>query len=116
MASKPRPRFTSRCLPPQKISLRFNHKFHLKQGASCKTCHPGAFTSNSPNDLLIPQGVACDACHGTDHSDASKVTPGDDENGKCGFCHVGYQPGDGNRVARLDLPRANMVFTHQKHL
>jgi hypothetical protein len=102
--------------PPQKITLRFNHKFHVQQGATCKTCHGGAFTSSSSHDALIPLGTVCDACHGTDHSDLNKVTPGDDEPGKCGFCHTGYVAQDGNRVPRLDMPRANMVFTHQKHL
>lgn len=102
--------------PPQKITLRFNHKFHLKQGATCTTCHKAALGSDSVNDSLIPQGVVCDACHSTDHSDLGKVTPGDDEPGKCGFCHTGYQPQDGNRVPKLELPRANMVFTHKKHL
>jgi hypothetical protein len=36
--------------------------------------------------------------------------------GKCGFCHVGYKPADGNLVARFELPRPNMVFNHKKHL
>jgi hypothetical protein len=102
--------------PPQKLTLRFNHKFHLKQGATCKTCHAAAFDSGSVNDSLIPQGIVCDACHSTDHSDLGKVTPGDDDFGKCGFCHIGYQPQDGNRVPKLEMPRANMVFTHKKHL
>ncbi len=102
--------------PPQKLTLRFDHRFHLKQGTTCLTCHKAAVESSSVNDSLIPQGVACDACHSTDHSDLSKVTPGDDDMGKCGFCHNGYQPQDGNRVPKLELPRANMVFTHKKHL
>ena len=102
--------------PPQKITLRFNHKFHLKQGATCKTCHGAALKSTSASDSLIPEGTTCDACHGTDHGDLGKVTPGDDEPGKCGFCHQGYKAADGNRVARLEMPRANMHFNHKKHL
>jgi hypothetical protein len=35
--------------------------------------------------------------------------------GKCAFCHVGYKDGDGNKVADFVIPRANMVFSHQKH-
>jgi hypothetical protein len=101
--------------PAQHLTVRFNHKFHVGQGASCKTCHPGASTSQSVNDHLIPPGTVCDACHMTDHSDLNKVTPGDDESGKCAFCHVGYAAGDGNKVARLELPRANMVFNHKAH-
>jgi hypothetical protein len=115
-ASGPDPGPSKVIFPPQKVTLRFNHKFHLKQGTTCKTCHSSAFTSDSTSDVLIPPGTACDACHSTDHSDLAKVTPGDDEPGKCGFCHRGYQPGDGNKVARLELPRANMAFTHKKHL
>jgi hypothetical protein len=115
-ASSPDPGPSKVIFPPQKITLRFNHKFHLKQGATCKGCHGAAFGSSSASDSLIPAGTVCDACHSTDHSELGKVTPGDDEMGKCAFCHLGYQPADGNRVARLDMPPANMNFTHKKHL
>jgi hypothetical protein len=52
----------------------------------------------------------------TDHTDLNKVTPGDDESGKCAFCHVDYKDSDGNHVARFEIPRANMVFNHKKHV
>ena len=52
--------------PPQKLTLRFNHKFHVEQQKmQCKTCHAGATTSESVADRLTPKGTACDACHGT---------------------------------------------------
>jgi len=101
--------------PPQQLTIRFNHKLHLSQGATCKTCHPGAMTSASVSDHLIPKGTVCDSCHLSDHTNLSKVTPGDEASGKCAFCHIGYKESDGNTVARLVVPRANMVFNHQKH-
>jgi hypothetical protein len=106
--------------PPQEITLRFNHKFHTQEAngpkLKCETCHKGATSSESVNDKLTPSGAVCDSCHMSDHTDANKVTPGDDEEGKCAFCHVGYKDGDGNKVARFELPRANMVFNHKKHV
>jgi hypothetical protein len=102
--------------PPQKLTIRFNHKFHVQeQKLQCKTCHPGALTSSSVADRLTPKGTQCDACHGTDHDDLSAVEGGDDEEGTCNFCHVGWKPGDGNRVARFEIPRPNMIFDHKKH-
>lgn len=103
--------------PPQQLTIRFNHKLHMGKdvGASCRTCHAGAYTSASVQDHLTPPGRLCDACHKSSHDDANKVTPGDDAKGQCAFCHVGYKDGDGNVVARLGLPRANMVFNHKKH-
>ncbi len=101
--------------PMQRLTVRFNHKFHVEQGAACKSCHPGAVSSASVQDKLIPAGTQCDSCHASDHSNLSAVKPGDDTMGQCAFCHVGYKPGDGNRVATLELPRANMVFNHAKH-
>jgi hypothetical protein len=103
--------------PTQQIPLRFNHAKHVSKevGATCKTCHAKANTSEHVGDSLIPSGVVCDACHSTDHDDLTKVKAGDDEMGKCGFCHLGYKPGDGNAVAELALPRANMVFNHKVH-
>jgi len=106
--------------PPQHTTLRFNHKFHVSEPngpkMKCVACHKAAATSQSVKDNLIPPGDTCDACHMTDHSNPNKVTAGDDESGKCGFCHVGYKNGDGNLVARFETPRANMVFNHAKHV
>jgi Cytochrome c7 and related cytochrome c len=102
--------------PPQKLTIRFNHKFHvLEQKLQCKSCHEGALTSHSVSDVLTPKPTLCDGCHGTEHANLNKVSAGDEEMGKCGFCHVGYKDGDGNRVAKFFIPRPNMVFDHQKH-
>jgi hypothetical protein len=104
--------------PEQHIGLRFNHAKHLGKdiGAQCKTCHRLALTSTSARDSLIPTGDACDACHSTDHSDTTKVKPGDEAMGQCGFCHLGYKPNDGNTVAALEMPRANLLFNHKAHV
>ncbi|HEY1693480.1 MAG TPA: cytochrome c3 family protein [Polyangiaceae bacterium] len=104
--------------PVQHVTLRFNHAKHLSKdvGATCKTCHTKAFTSGSSQDVLIPKGTTCDACHSTDHGNTNAVKPGDDAMGQCGFCHLGYKPTDGNAVAELSMPRANLVFDHRKHI
>jgi hypothetical protein len=103
--------------PPQKLTVRFNHKFHIEQQKlQCKTCHAGAMTSESVADRLTPKGTTCDACHGTSHDDLNGVTPGDDASGKCNFCHLGYKEGDRNLVAKFEIPRPNMVFNHKKHV
>ncbi len=103
--------------PPQKLTIRFNHTFHVKdQKLKCETCHKAALTSQSVQDVLTPKPTLCDGCHGTDHANLDKVREGDDASGQCIFCHVGYRPGDGNKVARFSIPRPNMVFTHEKHI
>jgi hypothetical protein len=103
--------------PPQKLTLRFNHKFHVQtQKLRCESCHKGALASQSAQDVLTPKPALCDGCHGTDHSDLNKVEAGEEASGQCNWCHVGYQPGDGNRVAKFQIPRPNMVFDHKKHL
>ena len=103
--------------PPQGLTIRFNHAKHMAKdiGATCKTCHPGAYKSKSVTDSLIPSGEVCDACHQSSHDDLSKVGAGDDAMGKCAFCHLGYKNGDGNAVAQLALPRANLLFDHKAH-
>ncbi len=106
--------------PPQHPTLRFNHRFHVTDPSGpkvkCDTCHKGVMTSESAQDELVPKGDVCDNCHMSDHSNLAKVTPGDDESGKCAFCHVGYKDADGSRVAAFQIPRANLVFNHEKHL
>jgi hypothetical protein len=102
--------------PPQSMPIKFNHKFHItEQKLKCVNCHTRAATSDTSVDPLLPGPAICDGCHGTDHSDLNKVTAGDDASGKCAFCHVNYNDGDGNRVARVIVPRPNMTFSHQKH-
>jgi len=72
--------------PPQKMTLRFNHKFHVSdQKLKCESCHKGALTSESVQDRLTPKGTTCDGCHGTEHGDLNKVSAGDDEMGQSGF-------------------------------
>jgi hypothetical protein len=103
--------------PIQQMTVRFNHAKHMSKdiGATCKTCHPGAYKSKSAADSLIPQGTVCDACHQTDHDNLSKVGAGDDAMGKCAFCHLGYKDADGNAVAQIAIPRANLLFDHKAH-
>jgi hypothetical protein len=104
--------------PPQQLTVRFDHKKHLSKdvGATCKTCHSAAYKSASAQDKLTPGGTLCDACHGTDHTNLDKVIAGSDATGQCGFCHQGYSPANGNTVAHQEMPRANLLFDHKKHV
>jgi hypothetical protein len=104
--------------PTQQITIRFNHKLHMSKdiGSTCKTCHSKSATSNSAQDSLIPAPTVCDACHQSAHDNLAKVEAGPTAMGKCAFCHVGYKDGDGNGVAPLSLPRANLLFPHKKHV
>ncbi len=102
--------------PAQKITIRFNHKLHLaNESTTCRTCHEGAVTSAVATDRLLPAPAKCDGCHQSDHSNLNVVGAGPDDKGGCAFCHLGYKEGDGNRVAQMVFPQANLVFDHQKH-
>ena len=106
--------------PVQTLTVRFNHKLHVGKdvGATCRTCHAAAYGSGSVSDRLLPSPLVCDSCHKSDHSDMNKVVagPATTPNGQCAFCHNGYKPSDGNAVAKMVMPRANMVFNHKKHV
>jgi len=103
--------------PPQQLTIRFNHKKHVKElGLSCTTCHDKAKKSSHAKDSLLPPPTRCDACHGSDHRNLSKVTTDDDAlMGQCGFCHLGYKAADGNRVARMSIPLPNIRMNHAAH-
>jgi len=104
--------------PPQQLTVRFNHKKHVKElSLTCTTCHERAKTSTESRDSLLPKPTRCDACHGSDHRDLGAVKTDDDALiSQCGFCHIGYQPGDGNKVARLVVPRPNLKMNHAAHV
>jgi hypothetical protein len=104
--------------PVQHVTLRFNHAKHMAKPieSTCKTCHASAYRSATSQDVLVPKGTTCDACHETDHDDLKAVKPGEEAKGQCAFCHLGYRPSDGNAVAELRLPRANLLFDHKAHV
>jgi len=104
--------------PPQAITIRFNHEKHVKDlKQTCKSCHAGAYTSESVNDRILPKPAeTCDNCHDVDHSDLNHVQAGTDANGQCTFCHLGDKAGEGGKVAAMIIPTPNLRFTHKKHL
>src|SRR5262245_40392394 len=77
--------------PPQSLTLRFNHKKHVKDlKQTCKVCHAAAYSSDVASDRLLPKPAdTCDGCHDVDHSNLSAVKAGTDANGQCNFCHLG---------------------------
>ncbi len=103
--------------PAQQLTIRFNHRLHVKEvGLSCTDCHVSARSSRNSADVLLPAATRCDACHGSDHGDLANVRGKPDELGsQCGYCHIGYAEGSGNRVRRLGLPRPNLHFSHAAH-
>ncbi len=104
--------------PPQDITIRFNHQRHVKAlGMSCATCHEKTRTSHDAAESMLPKGTRCDACHGSDHRDLTRVRPDPKEQmGQCAFCHMGYSSSAGNRVAVLSLPKPNLRFDHARHV
>ena len=103
--------------PAQKIPLRFNHRLHVgRLGMTCLQCHRRASSSHRSSDRLLPSASVCDRCHGTVHRDFAAVRADETKLiGQCGYCHRGYRPEDGNRVARVVLPPPHLRFDHAVH-
>jgi hypothetical protein len=103
--------------PPQKLTIRFNHRLHVKQlGLGCISCHQRATTSTSSADRLLPAPVGCDGCHGSDHRRLEAVQSDPERHiAQCGFCHLGYDPAAPARVARLVLEPPALKFDHARH-
>jgi len=103
--------------PEQRLNLRFNHQKHvIELGVPCLGCHGRAASSRRSSDSLLPSPTRCDACHGTDHRNLHRVSNDSRKVSQCGFCHLGYQASDGNRVRPNSFPPPNLRFDHQKHL
>ncbi len=91
--------------PPQRVPLRFDHALHLGPvGLTCVACHAEARTSDASRDRLLPAGTACDACHGTDHSDLLRVTAPDTP--------VPYSP----PLEEFFLPNKEKILKAARHL
>jgi Cytochrome c7 and related cytochrome c len=84
----------------QQSDLIFSHKFHLQEAeAQCTDCHQAVYTSQSPQDNLLPSMQTCYNCH-------------DEKNTDCKVCHT-------NPDAARDVPRIVQFreeFAHQVHL
>jgi hypothetical protein len=104
--------------PEQELTIRFNHTRHVKElGLTCTTCHEKTRTSHSAAESMLPKATRCDACHGSDHRDLTRVKADPtDAMGQCAFCHLGYSAVDGNRVRQLSLPKPNLRFDHSVHV
>lgn len=110
---------SEKVFPPQSLTIRFNHTWHvkkLKQG--CKVCHGQAYKSVDSKDRLMPDPAkTCDNCHDSDHSVLTKVSGGtEDKNGQCSFCHIGEDAGRGGNVAHMIIPEPNLRMNHKAHL
>ncbi len=112
-ASDPDPGPSPIIFPAQSMPIRFNHGLHLAKGAVCTDCHPGGRTSHRSADSLLPTGIACDHCHGTDHLHAKTgtVTGNELPISACATCHLG----DAQRPAPMRVPLPNLKFDHAKH-
>ena len=117
--SKTSPLPSDEIFPPQQITIRFNHRKHVKEiggKQTCKDCHAAAYTSLDADDSLFPKPAKCDTCHDVDHSDPKNVKAGEDPNGLCTFCHLGENAGAGGKVAPVVVPKPNLRFPHKKHV
>jgi hypothetical protein len=96
--------------PLQRLPLTFSHAKHLARGTQCAACHPGATSSQSAVDNLIPTEVECRACHAIDRADVTKAaTPA----AACIACHPGFQPD--RPVERVYLTPPPLKFAHSAH-
>lgn len=109
---------SDRIFPPQQLTVRFNHKKHVKElEQTCKVCHAAAYKSKHSGDSLLPDpSKTCDNCHDADHSNLAEVTTGGDPTGQCSFCHLGEKAGESGRVAKLVIPEPNLKMNHAAHL
>jgi hypothetical protein len=104
--------------PPQTVTIRFNHKLHIKQfKQTCKVCHAAAYKSGKAADRLLPEPAkTCDNCHDVDHSNLNKVQGGEEPDGACTYCHLGENAGKDGRVAKMIIPKPNLRNNHKLHL
>lgn len=99
--------------PTQTIPLHFSHQAHMAlPQITCERCHSNSTRSDQASDSLVPTESACTPCHAIDRSDPNKVaTPG----ASCATCHATFDPSHPERIERVQIPPANIRFSHQRH-
>jgi hypothetical protein len=99
--------------PAQNIPLRFDHALHLEAGADCATCHDSTRKSESTRDRNLPGHEECESCHDIAAAQKGEKT---DPPSSCGTCHPGFDVTVRKEPAKLELPPANLHFSHKLHL
>ncbi|MBI5513605.1 MAG: cytochrome c3 family protein [Deltaproteobacteria bacterium] len=108
------PRPPSRAIyPTQTIPLRFDHSRHLRLGGmTCQRCHTNAHTSDNVGDRLTPTEGTCLPCHAIDRGEPLRQRA---PTARCDGCHEGWDPSRPLRVERVQVPAANLRFSHRAH-
>lgn len=85
----------------QKASIKFSHKFHVKDsGISCTDCHSGATTSKFASDKLSAKHENCQTCH---EEQVEK---------NCTYCHSS----DDVSTYVFEKPARELTFSHEFHI
>lgn len=85
----------------KKLNLKFSHKYHLKEGVECTSCHTKVTESVTGTEDNLPTMETCFACH--DGSTAPN---------ECTTCHF-------NADKAKDVPRITdyqKIFAHKNHI
>jgi len=100
--------------PEQQLPLRFDHRRHLAMpGVTCERCHTDAARSTLASDRLVPAESACTPCHSIDRHDITRVAR---PAARCDACHEGFDARAPFRIARVQIPTPNLLFSHREHV
>ncbi|MBI3003819.1 MAG: cytochrome c3 family protein, partial [Ignavibacteriales bacterium] len=85
----------------QKASIKFSHKFHVKDsGISCTDCHSATPTSKLASDNLTATHKNCQTCH---EEQVEKT---------CTYCHSSEDVS----TYVFDKPVRELKFSHEFHI
>ncbi len=108
-------------IPDQEIPVRFSHKSHIAEGATCLDCHGTVTKSIRASDNNLSAEETCFDCHDVEDDTA-------DPPAACDTCHPGYKgelpPGverTQTHKAKVHPPTSNLPtprlrFPHKIHL